>query len=551
MIVRELLVKLGFNIDTEKFKQFENLSDAMKNDMGSVRKSLLGKLGINIDTEKFKEFFKIADDAKARMEHLRKSVSSPLAPDEIAAYRRLLDRHNELKLDSSADRKEALASARMEKRAIRAVNQQRRAQRAELKNLEKTEEEKAKRNRQRLNDVISTGQRAARVVALISAGVTAGIGLSIRGTLKDVDNFKTQKKPGEKTSSIFDKQQISIVDRFNKTLGNTKDAISRIRNSFVIRLLPALTKILEKIDNWIEKNKELIKQRIDQIVDKLSDSLSSFSDSMDKVIPIMTLLIGKGLQWRGLIKTLMGVGIIGWFITIAGSISKVVKSIGVLVITSFQYLRTSKWVLVFAKALRTAARAFGALTAASLRFMFTPVGALITALVGFFALLANEIYVTRQGGNSFLKDMGDSKAWKNITDGFCSLIDSLKKVWQWIMKVKDGIASLPSKVMKLFVNEDDALSGALNNRFGMMTPNDISNMPEYIARVPSHPNNYNQTTKHNHNNLEQKINFNVSFNVPQGTNAKELRTIEKMVKDELQKHTRFINEQTLAGLAAS
>lgn len=528
MIVRELLVKLGFNIDTEKFKQFENLSDAMKNDMGSVRKSLLGKLGINVDTAKFKEFFKMTNDAKARMEHLRKSVNSPLSPDIDKATRKISAYNAELKDLSETERRRVLELNRIEKQATREVNQQRRTQRTELKSLEEIAEEKAKRNRQRLNSLVSASQRAARAVALISAGVTAGIGLSIRGTLKDVENFKTQKKPGEKTNSFFDKQQVSTVDTFNKALGDTKDAVARIRNSFVIKLLPAITKILERIKKWIDNNKELIKQKIESLVAKISKAVTDFSDAIAKAVPKVILLIEKIAEWKGVIKLLMGIGIIGWLSRFTVSVF-------------------------------TAARAFGVLTAASLRFMFTPMGALITAITAAFGLLANEIYVTWKGGDSFLKDIGDSKAWKKITDSVCSFIDFLKEAWQWIMKVKEGIESFSTKikdgVVKVYhqiIDEDDALSGAFNSRFGMMmTPNDISNMPEYIARTPNQSSNYNQTTKHNHNNLEQKINFNMSFNVPQGTNAKELKTIEKIVKDELQKHTRFINEQTLAGLVAS
>ena len=88
MIARELLVKLGFDIDEKKIARFSNNIDAIKSKMANVKSNL----GLNIDASKMNDFAGNLKTIKAEMSGLRNSIREKLNPrintDTLKAYKK-------------------------------------------------------------------------------------------------------------------------------------------------------------------------------------------------------------------------------------------------------------------------------------------------------------------------------------------------------------------------------------------------------------------------------------------------------------------------------
>ena len=211
MIARELLVKLGFDIDSSKLDKFNASIDATKNKMQAIRSRSMQSI------------------ASVGGGKLAKTIS-PETNNRISVLKNYND---ELASLSKSERAEILALNRIEKQAIKETTQ---VEKAELKERQKFTREQFKekqtlqKSEQRdFKTSMASMASIARKFAIVGASITAGFGLSLRSTLKDVANFKEGKSAGS-----FDKSQISTVDAFNKALDSTKATVASLRNSFVI-----------------------------------------------------------------------------------------------------------------------------------------------------------------------------------------------------------------------------------------------------------------------------------------------------------------------------
>jgi hypothetical protein len=235
-----------------------------------IARELLVKLGFDIDAAKLDKFSNMVDDTKKKMQSLKQNMT----PEIVSRFNDLKAEHDEQKTWSREERADVKALNRLEKQAIK-----------EVSNLESG---RVKEKQRQLKELQATAQNISRKVALVGAGIAAGFGLSLRSTLKDAENFKAGK-----SKSNFTPQQIAEVNRFNEALESTKQAAVDIRNSFVIDMLPAINKVLKPFKEWILKNKKLIQQKLKSVVEGVGEAFVFLFNVTSKIVGIFDSIISR------------------------------------------------------------------------------------------------------------------------------------------------------------------------------------------------------------------------------------------------------------------
>ena len=485
MIARELLVKLGFDIDSTKLDKFNASIDATKNKMQAIRNSSM------------------------------QGVSS-------ASGSKLLKNYNdELASLSKSERADVLALNRLENQAIKETTK---VEKAELKERQRLTRE-AFREKQILQKSEERGFKTslasmssvARKFAILGASITAGFGFSIKSTLKDAAHFKEGK-----SSSSFDKSQIIAADNFNKALNATRSTVANLRNSFVIDMLPAIKDSLEVFNAWSQKNKVLIQEKLKDIVAGLAGAFKILSSVIRQVVSVLDFIISKTIGWRTIITAVISLGVATWFISLASSVI-------------------------------VAARAFKVL---SLAILSNPLVLVITAITAALVLLVDEIYTTIQGGDSFINDFLKSDAWTFCKNSIDNVVQSLRDMWQWLLKVKEGVFNFPSNITTeikgLLDSGASKFNDVFNNDLGKLGQGNVKQyaLPKYEPELLSRVLNSNVTNNAGPANITQKNSFNMNIAVPAGTRQEQSKEILTLVRAEIEKNRAYETEKTLATIGS-
>jgi len=526
MIARELLIKLGFDIDESKLNKFSKVVDDAKSKMISLKQSVAGKLGASLKSNKYKfspmeEYDRsVINDTKNQLNKSSSSTNTKFA--ELKAYR------DELLSFSKEERNEILLNNKLEKAAINEVKREERQK--HLEKQRQLREEQRLEARNRFASWRSGMIAASRKIAIAGAAIMGGFGLGLRSTLKDVDSYK---KGENENGSTFTPKQIAEVDKFNASLKTTAAITREIRNSFVIDMLPAVNEVVLSFKQWMIVNKDLIGGKLKKAIETVTDVFKLLVPIISRIIGIFDMLVSATVGWKYLITAVIGIGLAVWFAGVASSI----------------------WAAVIAF------RAFAGAIAAVL--LANPLlTAAITAILAVLALLIDEIWVTIEGGDSLINRFLKSDAWEFCKDRINEVVEALKFMWEWIIKAKDGLLSLPNKTWKLGVELKDNIKDFfdIEKRIKNMdlpagyTPlgAKVFSMPSYspeeLATSPSIMHSTN--LKKHHNNITQKNSFNMNITVPVGTSAEQAKVITDLVKAELEKHQEFETEKTLAAIGA-
>jgi hypothetical protein len=495
MIARELLVKLGFDIDSTKLDKFNASIDATKNKMQSIRNSSLqgiSSVGGN----------KLANAVSQQTGKYQ--FASALTKEELLPEKELI-RLN--KIENQAIKE----TTKVEKAELKERQRFAREQFKEKQILQRSEERGFK------TSMVSMS-RVARKFAIVGASITAGFGLSLRSTLKDVANFKE----GKNTASSFDKSQIIAVDNFNKTLNTTRSTVANLRNSFVIDMLPAIKETLEVFNAWVQKNKVLIQQKLKDIVAGLAGAFKILSSVIRQLASILDFIISKTIGWRTIITAVISLGAAAWFISLASSVI-------------------------------VAARAFKVL---SLAILSNPLVLVITAITAALVLLVDEIYVTIQGGDSFINDFLKSDAWTFCKNSIDNVVQSLRDMWQWLLKVKEGVFNFPSNITTeikgLLDSGASKFNDVFNNDLGKLGQGNVAHyaLPQYKPEEVGRVFNSNVTSNTKGANITQKNSFNMNITVPAGTTQEQSKEILTLVRAEIEKNRAYETEKTLAAIGS-
>ena len=510
MIARELLVKLGFDIDSAKLDKFNASIDATKNKMQAIRSNSMQGIA-SVGGSK---------------------LANAISPETNNRISVLKNYNDELASLSKSERAEVLALNRVENQAIKETTQ---VEKAELKERQRftkeqfREKQTLQRSQQRdFKTSMASMSSMARKFAIVGASITAGFGLSLRSTLKDAANFKEGK-----SSSVFDKSQISTVDAFNKALDSTKATAASLRNSFVIDMLPAIKETLEVFNAWVQKNKVLIQEKLKDIVVGLAGAFKILSSVIGQVVSILDFIISKTIGWRSIITAVISLGAAAWFISLASSVS-------------------------------AAASAFKVLASA---ILLNPFARIIIIAASAFAWLTDEMVAFRNGGKTtadLLKEWGGGWAVfggeiERVYTNISNLIDAFKELDA--IKISKTLAKMLNP-FSMFTDNEVVQAGftkgaaKLSNFFnkdpseyrGKLGEGNIKHlaMPKYTPEEVSKVSNSSITNNSRSANITNKNLFNLNIAVPVGTSQEQAISITKIVQSQLEKY----QEQTIAGIGS-
>jgi hypothetical protein len=525
MIARELLIRLGFDIDESNLNKVSRVVDDVKNKMTGL------------------EMPKIIGDAQRKIANFKQEIASKHAEflrDDTDDVTWLMNKDElkslkQLEKEAIKEVKQAEKQKHLEKQ--QQIKEEQRAKRLQLREEQKAEKQKSLERQRQLREEqrLETRNRfaswrsgmitASRKIAIAGAAIMGGFGLGLRSTLKDVDSYK---KGENENGSTFTPKQIAEVDKFNASLKTTAAITREIRNSFVIDMLPAVNEVVLSFKQWMIVNKDLIGGKLKKAIETVTDVFKLLVPIISRIIGIFDMLVSATVGWKYLITAVIGIGLAVWFAGVASSI----------------------WATVIAF------RAF------AVAILANPLTLVITAIIAVLVLLIDEIYVTIEGGDSLINRFLKSDAWEFCKDRINEVVEALKFMWEWIIKAKDGLLSLPNKTWKLGVELKDNIKDffdiekriknmdlpAGHPPLGAKVFSMPSYSPEELATSPSIMHSTN--LKKHHNNITQKNSFNMNITVPVGTSAEQAKVITDLVKRELEKHQEFETEKTLAAIGA-
>jgi hypothetical protein len=287
-------------------------------------------------------------------------------------------------------------------------------------------------------------------------------------------------------------------------------------------MLPAIKETLEVFNAWTQKNKVFIQEKLKDIVAGLAGAFKILSSVIRQVASILDFIISKTIGWRTIITAVISLGVAAWFISLASSVI-------------------------------VAARAFKVL---SLAILSNPLVLVITAITAALVLLVDEIYVTIQGGDSFINDFLKSDAWTVCKNSIDNVVQSLRDMWQWLLKVKEGVFNFPSNITTeikgLLDSGASKFNDVFNNDLGKLGQGNIKNyvLPKYEPEEVGRVFNSNVTSNTKGANITQKNSFNMNIAVPAGTTQEQSKEILTLVRTEIEKNRAYETEKTLAAIGS-
>jgi len=491
-----------------------------------IARELLVKLGFNIDTAKFEQFKTMTSDLKGKMSSVREAVSSSLSPDVQVAMKKISAYNEELKDLSLEERKNVLELNKLEKQAIREVAEEHRKKHRELKILEDAALQRACKNKEEYQNLIKGGKKLAKTLTLMTGATAAGFSLSLRNTLKDVQDFKTQKYHGEKTTSKFDIKQIREVDEFNRAFEGTKKIIVEIRNGFVIGLLPSITQITKRFQGWLKVNKEVIKTNLTTIIIGTSKAIISLTTALGNVVK----MLGGWHRALSVIKiAIIGLGI----------------------------YKFSQSLFIVSQNLKLVKTALS--IGLNFKSLFSPITLIAAALTGLFLIL-EDFYVFSKGGKSIIGDIVGSDTWRVLEENIKMVTAPLEKLQELFVSVKNSIAEIkfPKNIWQNVKGKASSIIDKFMPEIQVGQKADSNILGQKRGRV--HALTSEEWGAHSRQRLnqnvrpqvvEQKLTYNMTINVPQGVTQTQAELIAKTVRNELEKHTTYTFEQTMAAIGGT
>ena len=318
MIARELLVKLGFNIDENALNRFSSMVDTAKQKMNSFKKEASTSLGAGLGVNQS------AFDKKFA---------------ELKVYKTELDNL------SKTEKANILGLNRLERQAINEVKKEDRQRFLEKQAQQRAEREEAKRQQKTTRQAsLRSRYVMLRRIAYAAAGVAGSLGFSLKGFLKDIKDFK--EKGQTESGNVFNKKQILLANAFSRSLKTVNYTVKDIRNSFMVSLLPAMNENLISVKKWLDANKKVIETRLNDFIVGVGDAINDIAPVLGNTITLLDSLIKSTIGWKAALAILAAVifGKVGIIITaislIADEIQTTIKGGDSLI---NRFLKSDAW----------------------------------------------------------------------------------------------------------------------------------------------------------------------------------------------------------------
>lgn len=235
MIVRELVTKLGFKIDSKKLQEY-------KRQLASLQAKARVNMPVNNDAKQLASSFQQRVDTK---------------------FNRLQAYYAELTELSSTERREILKNNQIEKQAIRETT-------AEVKAKEKVERQALASNERGIRN-IRRSYRELQVFSTRALAITStAFGLTIRSSFKEFKQFQDNLKQGLLAKTTLTPTQIKQFQAFDTVLESSKIRAAKFRNEITSAFMPTMERLLKSFNQWYDANQNVIRQELPKYIKVLT-----------------------------------------------------------------------------------------------------------------------------------------------------------------------------------------------------------------------------------------------------------------------------------------
>jgi archaellum component FlaC len=555
MIVRELITKLGFEIDSKKLDEFEKSLEKTKKQLKSFRNNFLGiysaisvvgaglnALTLNVaksinNTDLLANQLGIASQTLQELETA--SQNTGLKVGELSnSFLNFSKRVGDARLSTAGTSKD-----------FQDLGLSLKDNQGNIRDLSDLYSEAAKKINQ-LKDPTKQIALSQRLFGSSNLELSKFMGQS-------TEALNAQREEIRKLSYIVDNKAIKSSKEFLKSWSNLKIIFSGIKTQLAIGLMPVFNEMIDSFKKWFIENKGIISQNIDTTIQSLT------------------------IAFQGLLKVLnLIITPIKFIINLMGGLDNALRIAGISILIVWIY---------------KAVQAFNALRIAMLTNPFAIVIAGIGAIVAILAVLIEDIALWVSGNNSAIESvLGSwenfskkfSAIWDSVVTGFKDGLTSIGNFGQTIFdSIFDGIVSSINKILNLFdtIKQKTIFRDNNNTKFAsnsnksvknLLTDDSINLKNSNVARklnlvnennLVDQPNIQststpiikpiiqpsgsarNLTRNSNLNTVSQTINENITINVPVGTTQEQAEVISSQVSKEIQQQ---FNQNILRGLDA-
>lgn len=260
-----------------------------------------------------------------------------------------------------------------------------------------------------------------------------------------IDDLRKRKRE----LGIITTEAAERAEHYQDALTDNRHAISALRDTAVLGLLPALTRITNRTTDWITANREVISQKLEVLVEKIAAAFEKGAEFAE--------------MFLGFVEDIGGVGNLGKILGVAALVFGVVKIIGV-----FKVLMPLVLGLV---------AAFKAGGIAGLLMFAKPlaIALLVIAAVAALALVIDDVIMTFKGGDTVLRRFFDA-----FMNGVRIIGADLAL---FVRDFKNGLSIISDFGTRVFNDMADFVRGVFDQILGTIE-NTINRGRNLIAKVP-------------------------------------------------------------------
>lgn len=263
--VRELITRVGFEVDKQSFNNADKAVDRLKGNLRTLAAGAVAAGGSLFALAKTTanygdEVAKAARDVGVKSDAFQElAYAADLAGVSQETLSRGLQRFQR-EIGNAADGNES-ALEQFEKLGISIKDTS-----GNLRDTDHILNDVANA----LNGIDEPARRAAVAQDLFGrSGVRLGVFLS-----EGADAINEAREAARDLGIVLTEEQLANAEEFNDRLGDVQKALSGVARSVGAELLPVITDLAVKFTEFIKENRELIRIRLDQFISALTGALS-------------------------------------------------------------------------------------------------------------------------------------------------------------------------------------------------------------------------------------------------------------------------------------
>lgn len=266
---------------------------------------------------------------------------------------------------------------------------------------------------------------------------SARSGKDLETTLKLIEEcdpgMKKLAQEAQEVGAVFSDDAVKNLEHFNSSLGRIQGSIAGFKNTLITGITPSVLVLLERLNSWLDANRDLINSKIEEWAAAISDAIIVLSNQFEHLDAFVQKIGGWETVFDGIAVALAGLG----FLVVAAKVSTL-------------------WTAL--KGVIAAFKLVGLVAAIALAKPLL-IGALITALIVGLALAIEDVIVFLRGGDSmlgrFLNKFGPlvQQMWSGLVQGTKDAANNLILQFSaFVDRVKSYIEDLFNSIRSGFNN---------------------------------------------------------------------------------------------------